>query len=417
MNNRGQTLIIVLGIVVVFLISIPVLVFMVGQESRWTVKAKKTTTAFHAAEAGIDRGMWKLKETTANWQTIMDGDPISGYSGTTVYNVAAGSGTSQVVAEYKVNIFQGPNPGEITVRSIGRDASTSEVRGVEVVLTKNAIDSSLSVSGGLTWKPNLEVHWGPVVTFTSIDSSPSQYYPRKFSKGKIEGRDTNPTQLNSDGKEYWAFQNLGTEPQVKLADYRTLAKASVVPNTYGSGKILKKTGSAACVADPPGSGYFPIANSGGKIRLKDYVLSATTCVIYSEGGIDMDNGSFVDVRAIIAEGDFDFNAKSAVYVANVPATAAKEYVKQKEVSAGYMFPGEGSATYNVAGCGMHGFLYCGGNLTNAGGGSIIVGVAKVIGDVTMNTCTIYYDDTVAENIILSDSAVRQVSWKEFKASW
>lgn len=418
-SSRGQVLIVVLGILVIFMIMIPVLISLVQNESRWSVKNKKTSMAFHAAEAGLDRGIWKLNEKTSNWDNIISSGSIDGYTGQKVYDMYLGSSTDKVIGQYKVNIMPGDIPSQIKVVSIGRDPSSSEVRGLEVVYSKNAILSSINTDGGISWKPNLEVHWGPVVTYTSIDQAPSKWYPRKISKGQIVGRDTDPQRPNDDGKEFWAFQDLGDPPRVQTSYYLDLAKKSRIKASLGGlNEIRKKTGSSVAVADPVGSGYFPAASNSGGIRInKAYMFANSTSVIYTDGTLDLAAESFLDLQAVIAEQNVDFNGSGHDYTATVPVNAAKEYVKQKEMVPGYTYPGEGSATYTVTACGMHGFLYCGGSLNNAGGNAKMVGAIKVLGNVTLNTMTVYYDEQTVTNIKLSNTQKTQVSWREIGASW
>ena len=419
MNSRGQALIVVLGILVIFMITIPTIIYMVEHESKWTVKQKKTTSAFQAAETGIDRATWRLNENSTNWTSVINGGTIPGYTGTEVYDIYSGSDTTRLTGIYRVLITTGTIPGDVLIRSIGKDPDTEEDRTIELILTKNNIHASLDVNSGLTWKPNLTVHWGPVVSYTAIDMPPARYYPRKYSQGPIAGIDTDASAPNSDGKEYWAFEPMGTPPQVDLAYYKALAKSSIIPSSSGGGTIRKATGNSAAVATPAGSGYFRSADNGSKIRFfGSYNFQNSTSVIYVEGaGMDMANNSFLDVQAALAEGSVDCNAGSTVYVATVPVQAALEYLKHKEMNPGYTFPGEGSTTYSIPSCGMHGFLYCGGDLNNAGGGSTLCGVAKVIGNITMNTFTVYYDQNIAGNIRLTDSKVRKKSWREVNATW
>lgn len=419
MNNKGQAIVIVIGIIVIFMILIPALITITHQEARWAVKQKKSSAAFHAAEAGLDRGKWKLNESASHWNTITGGGSISGYTGTTIYNIYSDTDSTKVAGQYKVNITSGTTSSQVKITSVGRDPTNNELRALEVVYAKDLISSSLDIDGGISWKPNLEVHWGPVITYTSIDQSPGEWYPRKYSAGQIVGRDTDPTPLNSDSKEYWAFEDLGTPPQVKLAYYKDLAEKSVVdPDLGGQNRIKKKTGNDTAVAVPAGSGYFPSASNNGGINInKSYSFSNSTSVIYTDGTIDFDASSFIDCLAVIGEGNIDYNARSTVYVASVPANASLEYVKKKEVTPSYTYPGEGSATYNVANCGMHGFLYCGGNLSNAGGNAVMVGVIKTVGTLSINTLTLYYDHDVAINVELSDTSKTQVSWKEIRATW
>ncbi len=417
-NSRGQALVVVLGIFVIFMIAIPAIIFMVQHETKWTVKQKKTTGAFQTAETGIDRGYWRMHENSSTWATVINGGVLPGYSGSEEYDVYSGSDTSKLLGKYRVLITPASTPGDILIRSVGRDADTNEVRAIELILTKANVQASLDINGGLTWKPNLRVHWGPVVSYTSI-SSPFRYFPRKYSIGPIYGIDSDPDPLNSDGKEYWAFEPLGNPPQVDLAYYKALAKHSVIPASSGGGTIRRATGSSAAVATPAGSGYFTSAANGSKIRFfGSYNFQNSTSVIYVEGGgMDFANSSFLDVQAALAEGDVDFNAGSQTFIATVPVHADLQYVKHKEMNSGYTFPGEGSVTFPIPSCGMHGFLYCGGDLSNAGGGSTMCGVAKVIGTVTMNTFTIYYDEAVASGIRLTDSKMYKKSWREVNATW
>ncbi|MBN1621001.1 MAG: hypothetical protein JW871_00230 [Endomicrobiales bacterium] len=422
MNNKGQVILVVMGILVVFLIMIPVLVNLVINESRWSTKQKLSTIAFHAAEAGIDRGRWKLNEHASNWNTIIAGGSIAGYTGTTVYDFASNNG--EVIGQYKVTITTGTSAGQVLVRSVGHDRNNNEVRAIEVVFAAQSSSNEyvLSVDGTIDWKPNLEIHWGPVVTFDSITSAPNDYYPRKYSAGAITGRDTDPTPLNSDEKEYWAFEELGTAPQINLTQYKSEAESSVVPVSIGgNNKIRKATGSQSAVAVPSGSGYFPASSNNGGIRFSNaYSFSNSSAVIYTDGTIRFDQDTFLDVKAVIAESDVVFKARSTSYNATMPDDVALEYVKKKEITPGYTYPGESTfPNHTISNCGMHGFLYCGGDLSTAGGNSILSGSIKIIGNVEFNTFTIYYDKNVAVSIETSGgtSTPQQVSWQEVSAAW
>jgi hypothetical protein len=420
MKKNGQALIGVLLALVIFMIFIPALVFMVRHEAQWTVMEKKTTSAFHAAESGIDRGMWKLRENSSNWANILGGGTITGYTGTTTYNLYADSDTTRVVGQYKVTIIAGSNTGEILIRSIGRDVSNAEVRGIEAIVSRTTVNSSVSCDGGVTWKPHLTVHWAPVTSYSSIDlTGGGDYFPRKYSTGAINPRDTNINPPNSDGKEYWAFQDLGDPPQIDLASYKALAQKSQIPLSSGGGEIRQATGNNLAISSPTGSGYFRSADNGSKIRLfGSYSFTNSTSAIYVEGGIDFSNSSFLNLNAAIAEGSIDFNANNTVYVASVPASAYLEYVKKKEVTPSYTYPGEGNITYSISNCGMHGFMYSGGTLSGSGGNdAALVGAVKVIGGITMNNFIIYYDAGVAGGVKISNATIRQTSWKEIRATW
>ena len=120
---------------------------------------------------------------------------------------------------------------------------------------------------------------------------------------------------------------------------------------------------------------------------------------------------------MVSEGNMDFKAGGTSITVDVPSDAALEYVKKKELDPTYTFPGEGSATYTVTDAGFHGFMYCGGNMTNSAAQGTIVGAIKVVGGVTVNTLTVFYDKDVAKDIKISDNRLTQSSWKEINDTW
>ena len=67
--------------------------------------------------------------------------------------------------------------------------------------------------------------------------------------------------------------------------------------------------------------------------------------------------------------------------------------------------------------GFHGFMYVGGDVENAGGGSTLVGAIFVNGTITTNTTTVYYDQSVTNNIKLTNATVSRSSWDEIRVSW
>ncbi|MEI6845911.1 MAG: hypothetical protein WCK36_02550, partial [Candidatus Firestonebacteria bacterium] len=79
-TKKGNILVTVLLIIAAFGIMIPAIIVFVKNEANWSVKERKQTEAFHLAEAGNDRGDWKLSETPANWATITSGSSIVGYA-------------------------------------------------------------------------------------------------------------------------------------------------------------------------------------------------------------------------------------------------------------------------------------------------------------------------------------------------
>lgn len=431
---RGPSGQIIVGAIVALLIIAiftPLIVHYVRQEGRWASKQKRTTNAFHLAEAGVDRGIWKLTETDDHWNDAKGGTPIAGYNDDVEYEDVEGG-------KYKIKFSSGPDSGEVTIRAKGRDNTTQEMRAIEAVYTKASIDAGLQVEGGMDYRPNMKIHWGPVVNYTSINQSPSDYYPRKYSKGQIVGRDTVDNSNNTDDKEYWAFDDdLGDPPQVDLDYYKTVAKASRVPVDDGVGQITRNAGgSTLAVATPTGSGYFRTVDNGNVgLKFDDksgnnppnaYYFRNSTSVIYIDGAAGqetvMSSKCFLQLNALIIAGhDLDCNADDFDnFGATIPASAPLEY--QHASAAGtwtsnFAAVGAGNCCYDIDNMAAHGFIYVGGDMSNAGGGTVFVGVVDVIGTITMNTVTIYYDSDVASGIRLKAGTPRRVSWREVKTTW
>ena len=84
--RRGQmALTMVLSVLLLLLIAIPMMDTYVKNEAKWSVKERKSTLAFHLAEAGLDRGYWKLIERSTNWGLITTSGTISGYANDKIY--------------------------------------------------------------------------------------------------------------------------------------------------------------------------------------------------------------------------------------------------------------------------------------------------------------------------------------------
>ncbi|MBI4395930.1 MAG: hypothetical protein HY548_02460 [Elusimicrobia bacterium] len=433
-NASGQMIIAAVVATLLVAIFIPVIVQYVRNEARWATKQKKTTAAFHQAEAGIDRGLWKITEADQNWTDAKNGVLIAGYDDDVEYTDLAGG-------KYTIRFSSGPLTGQVTVRAIGWDTSTNEKRVVEAVYSKSVINAGLQVEGGMQYKPGLEVHWGPIVAFQSIGSPGpgSTYYPRKYSKGQIVGRDTTNDSVNTDGVEYWAYKSdLGDPPEVDLDYYLTQAQNSTVPLTSSSpsGRVEKNTGgNNLAVATPTGSGYFRASQNGNAgLRFEKnggasnyYLFQSTSAVIYIDndtaGDIttDLQNGGcFLQVEALICAGsnhNVDYNANKGVVQATIPVNAELEYHHadaQSVWTTNFAVPGAGNCCETISNLGFHGFMYVGGDFTNSSSGVSLLGLVDGIGDFSLNGLTIYYDTSVANNIRLLSGSPQRVSWREIK---
>ncbi|MCB4756709.1 MAG: hypothetical protein LHV69_06710 [Elusimicrobia bacterium] len=425
-KQKGFTMVTALLIISLLLVFVPTLIYLIQHEGKLTVHQRKKTTAFHLSEAGQDRGIWKLRESSTIWNNAVSSTPVTGYEDDVEYADISGG-------VYKIDFQSGPGTGEVTVISKGKASASSDVQAVKGVYSKSSTLGALSVDGAIKYKPNLIVHWGQVVSYTSIDEEPNQYYPRKYSAGMIKGRDeandSNNGALPSGNwstYDYAAYQNLGTAPLIKLDDYRDKAKKSCVPLLRAS------TGSGA--ATPTNlygcdSGYYTgqdvkIQKPGGG-SATEYIFTCSTCVIFIDGNgtttgniVSFPGGAWLNIEALVAIGDLDYNAGSTNYTATIPNKAQDEYQKSTQATNFWTASGwTNGGSYSITSCGMHGFLYVGDDLTNSGGGAKLCGAIYAGDEVSLNTLTLYYDTSVANNVVMSDSPITRKSWDEIKTSW
>src|SRR5262245_45904125 len=120
-GERGQVLAGVILLVSLLLIIVPAMVAWVRQDTKMSVKDRKTTAAFNLAEAGLDRAYWKLKSSTSTWADARAGLGIAGYKFDQVYTDVSGGA-------YRISITSGPNPDQVTVIAEGRDTQGGEKR-------------------------------------------------------------------------------------------------------------------------------------------------------------------------------------------------------------------------------------------------------------------------------------------------
>lgn len=410
------------------LIIVPMLILFIQKDSKDAQSLGKKNNSFQLAEAGQDRGAWKLRESDTVWTNAISSTTITGYNNDITYSDVAGG-------QYKILFAAGPAPGQVTVISKGLATGTNDVRAIEGVYSKGTIAGAMSVVGGLNWKDNLTVHWGPIVEYGSITAVPPTRYPRKYCAGSIKdsasGYDDSASAPNGAmpsgdwaAYDYASYYDLGNAPSIKLNDYRTLARNTCLTEldaTTGPGAAAHELGPTGCH-----SGYYTadvniIPNAGG-----NFILTCSTCVIFTEGAVkSFPNNAWLDIRALLAIGDVDFNAKNTTYIATVPANAQDEYQYDP---LGNLAAGTATKYWNDSGwvnganftlsnVGMHGFIYCGGDVKNAGGNTILVGALFVAGSLTVNTTTIYYDSVVAENILYENATISRVSWDETRTTW
>lgn len=434
-NSKGVILVIALVALLVAAIFLPALYFLIKNEQRWTLKQKKTSVAFHMAEQGLDRGIWKIQESDTIWDDVSTGTVIPGYNFDVIYISTDVKGALE--GEYKIKLTSGSETSTVLIQSIGRDKTTDEVRSIEAYYTKTSPTAGLLARGGLQFKPHLYIYWGPIIDYggniTGAASVPTDY-PRIITKGGVTA-DTNGASL-PNGHDFYSdwpdpatynyntYQSkLGNAPTIDFEGFKTLAKNCSVP------ALKKASGSGAATSTPTGSGYFTETvvmktSAGGT-----YLLDCSTCVIYIDAGsagttsVDFQNtNSQIKVRALIMTGDFEPKMTGGDSVpdisARIPSQAKTEYL----TSAGSTcwtskgWTNGGSATLNPVR--VKGYVYVGGNCSTSGAQDpIVYGAVDIAGNITINNMQVYYDEFVSTSILVMNATPQIQYWRESKLSW
>lgn len=432
-GRQGQTLVVAILLAAVALILVPLLVMRVQNEAKWTLKQARSGTAYHLAEAGQDRAVFLLVQSTSHWAAAIAGTPIAGYDGGTQYSDVAGG-------LYTVKISSGPLAYQATVLTKGRDLSTKEARTVKAIYSGAALLSGWISRGSVDYQSSFTVFWGQVTSYTSIIQPASPpYHPLKVSKGAVTPWDSSAAPPNTDSsKNYSAYDASLTDPPVPdFAYYRTKAKATTAPNPALVGGGSNGGQSATWL----GTGYF---DGTGEAKFKNYIFNCSTCVFFFENGKARNEGTgYLRLEAwlVIAPNmGIHIHATGAnPYVLSVPTATWKQYTAGTKVNpntpdgtALAEYPGDGglnqvSATYSIptaafdgptnTGMAFHGFLYsykfdCNGG-DNSNVGTFLIGP----GGSSITTMIIYFDPAVAGNVHYAKSQISRASWDEIAASW
>lgn len=148
-SSKGQVLPVVMLCLLVLSIIIYGMVSWIQNDTRWSVKQQKSTSAINLAEAAIDRGTWKLQSTTSTWNAAASGQAIAGYHfDTTYYDIPGGS--------YRIRFSSAANQC-VTVIGEGRDSANKETRAIQAVYQNQAIYSPLMAGSMITWSRGLGV--------------------------------------------------------------------------------------------------------------------------------------------------------------------------------------------------------------------------------------------------------------------
>lgn len=446
---RGQVVVIMLMIAMVIGVVIPMLVYMLQHEAKWTVKEIKSTRAFHLAEAGLDRGFYKLNETDV-WEDAIAGTHIAGYYGDTEYSDLENG-------YYKIKIATSTEEDEVLITASGKDKETSECRTIQATYYRAPGITGALTAPGITAGGNFLVHWGSISSLggISLTGSADECFPRKYARGQITciggahehndaaaGPPISGPSTNSDGtvldeelKEWHTQYDVPDIPEIDFDAYETDARNGYVWASSVTGGVYISTGNnihgTLGKLDLTG-GY----DGGGSSGYYDGETANIFTTYYAEGDVTLKSCNLVGV--IICKGNMYFETSNkGVNLSTTPhSTAWKEYMVQApnraastannprpDTAAAGEYPGDtayqtSNTAYAITNPAFQGFIYVHGNAECNGGGNIYGAVLINGSALGGSSYTIYYDKTAGRNVkTRSTVPPTRLEWKELPPQW
>src|SRR3989339_391764 len=422
-SSKGQVVVIMLIIAMIIGVVIPALVYMSTFEAKSITKQTKSTRAFHLAEAGIDRGIFKLNESGI-WDVAVLGTAIPGYTGSSTdstYSDVEGG-------YYRIKFSSGPSDNQITILSSGKDQATDECRTIQAIYSKTPGVSSALIAPGISVTGNFVINWGPVSSTLgiSLSGSADNFYPRKCSRGQIScgsaghndndptpcGATSGPSAFDDEFREWHDEFEVAEIPEI-TSDYKTDAQAYTTANpatpTYLVGN-LDLTGAYA---------------GGGSSGPYKEAFSTTFTTYYTEANCTLKSCNVYGNLIVKGNLTIESSNKGDDYLATPHVNAWKEYCVDTPNTGGIepdntdqnQYDGDGGyhqiKDFSITKPCFRGLIYVYGTCT-ASANPNIYGVVIVRGTALGGgTPTIYYDKTCAQNIKTTSTAkpVRE-SWKE-----
>lgn len=450
-RDRGQVLIGVILLMVLVSLLVPTMVEWIRQDTRASVKDQKSTLAFNLAEAGIDRGVWRLKSSTTSWFNAVLGVVTTGYNLDVSYDDIPGG-------FYRVRFSSGPSSNQVTLFAEGRDSMRKETRAIQAVYSNSALPGPLLTSGVVTHSGALEIHWGPILAQNNINISgnaATEYFPRKFSKQVVQGtmgqpRDTNGlTAPNTDNVEWWSDYDVPDLPLLDFATLRASAAANGTLNYYnGSASSHTMTGySGGTHGNCYRAGTFsphPNPHSTHFLDSNHHPLSKNNLIWYWDGDVVFVGGfaphNMGLYGTVIVRGNLTIETEDSYsFAAPVPTEAWREYARigtsQWDTATTNQYPADtglqsNAATFNIGSqtwtggppaaftdVGFRGFVYVGGNFTIiANAKADFNGVIWVNGNFTNANVSerslLFYDQTLGANLPVLNVVLTRQSWQE-----
>ena len=411
--SSGQILPGVVAILVVLAIMVPAIVTWIQSEAYFSTKQAQNTTAFHLAEAGIEKAYLYISQSTTTWVAIQAGTGQANYLLDKRYTDMDGG-------YYTVGISSGPGVQQVTITSISRDRLGKETRALKAVYSNTILgDTAIYAGQGVKISGGVTVEWGAVMSPYTLDVN-SANHPQFWSASQITTKDTSATPPNCDSPnccQWHSYQtNLPTPPAVDFDFYRTSA-----------------TNTAGCpVAGTTPTGCYYNGN------VTNWSNTTAGKTIFIEGDLTVKSPGMFHTGTMIVMGNV--NLPNGVWGAgnvtmSVPSSAWKQYCNDwaayqaYDVGAPAAFPGLTNTyaptglTYTSKKIAVNGFLYVGGNFNNGGGGggnSDVYGTLYAVGTTTMTAAsavTFYYNSAAAANIVTTNISLTRSSWQDTTRGW
>jgi hypothetical protein len=415
-EEKGQVLAIVLVVFMIVSVLVPLMITYSQREAHWTNKQARSTTAFHMAEAGIEKGYLAISLSTGNWTNLQNGVLMTNYQFDRKFEDLGTGGA------YTISITSGPLTQQATVISIGRDSLSREVRAIQAVYANATMGdiAIMGVAGVDVSGNNLTVEWGGIVSPNAITPN-GENHPSYYSADNITGLDTNGSTLpNCDQPNCWFwhsyYKGLPPQPLIDFTFYKSSAQAS---------------GTSSC-----GLTFYTSGNHSGTCSSTDGKP------FYVEGNWSNFDGPVVGSLIVLGNMTTPNGAMHGQAVAApMPQTAWKQYCNDwafylttyGDAAAAAAYPSQcpgiysdylsaASITYNISPV-VNGMLYVGGNFTGPNGGgntTIAYGILVVKGTVYLNSnsnVTYYYSKTAAQSLQTTQIVLSRASWRDQIRPW
>jgi len=366
-HPRGSVLLLALAFLVVIGLLVPSLVRWSREDAHTAVRVNRNIAALNMAEAGVERGLWKVRTATDSFKNFQALLPLADYDFDKTF-------TDQPGGVYRLRITSGPKVNEVSIHSEARDDKTREVRAVNAVYRYQSIPSPLFATGDVRILPSVRAYWGPIMSKQNIEltggSALARQYPRKLAAGLVIGRDDNGMAApNTDTVEWWSGYAVPDMPVLDFAVLRASAAANGTLNCRGD---VNGAGMGMTCDDlttwnnPPQPNYV-------LLDPRRHPMTDDGLIWYWDTDVLLDDIGFVG--HVIVRGDLEITGNDYAYKdqeIKIPPDAWMEYAKFDTPATGEY---RGDAGYRKVAptfqlgdmkssddVGIAGLLYVGGNL-------------------------------------------------------